>query len=483
MYRTIIALAIGAIITTNHAYAKSLSENPGVAEALKLVEVWLNAQRDYDRIPGISVGIVHDQDLIWSDGFGFANLEDRIPATPRTKYSICSISKLFTSIALMQLRDEGLVRLDDPPSKHLPWFSIEQAYPNGPSITLESLLTHSSGLPRESDFPYWSPPNFDFPSREEMKKRLSTQKTLYPASEYFQYSNLGLTLVGEVVAEVSGMSYDEYIQNQILSKLKMKDTSTMLPENEWGNQLAIGYTALNRKGVRNPIPIFQAEAIAPAAGFFSTVEDLARFASWQFKTLAGKESNVLNSNTLKEMHRVHWVDPDWSISTGLGFAVMRENNLTLVGHGGSCPGYTTQLLLEPRSKIAVIFLTNASGVSTAGYAKKIIEIMEPAVRKAEKKSEKPTESKIALDEFVGTYNAQPWWGEVAVLQWEGKLVTLRLPTMKPLKSMMKFKHIKGNVFKRLRANDVLGEEMVFELDDIGRVKGFSRHSSSSVRIR
>ena len=93
MYRTIIALAIGAIITTNHAYAKSLSENPGVAEALKLVEVWLNAQRDYDRIPGISVGIVHDQDLIWSDGFGFANLEDRIPATPRTKYSICSISK------------------------------------------------------------------------------------------------------------------------------------------------------------------------------------------------------------------------------------------------------------------------------------------------------------------------------------------------------------------------------------------------------
>jgi hypothetical protein len=162
---------------------------------------------------------------------------------------------------------------------------------------------------------------------------------------------------------------------------------------------------------------------------------------------------------------------------------MRENNLTLVGHGGSCPGYTTQLLLEPRSKIAVIFLTNASGVSTAGYAKKIIEIMEPAVRKAEKKSEKPTESKIALDEFVGTYNAQPWWGEVAVLQWEGKLVTLRLPTMKPLKSMMKFKHIKGNVFKRLRANDVLGEEMVFELDDIGRVKGFSRHSSSSVRIR
>ena len=107
----------------------------------------------------------------------------------------------------MQLRDEGLVRLDDTPGQHLSWYDIENAHRDGPAVTIRGILTHSSGLPRESDFPYGTGPDFDFPSHDKIVDRLKAQRTLYPADTYFQYSNLGLTLIGEIVAAVSGQPY------------------------------------------------------------------------------------------------------------------------------------------------------------------------------------------------------------------------------------------------------------------------------------
>ena len=196
-----------------------------MASALEVVRVWLDAQRAYEQIPGISAAIVHDQELLWSGGFGFADLARTAPATPKTIYSICSISKLFTSIAVMQLRDAGKLRLDDPVGKHLPWFTIERSAPEGPEITIEGLLTHASGLPRESDYPYWTGPDFPFPTREQIVERISKQKTLYPAETYFQYSNLGLTLAGEVVAAASGMPYAEYVRRNILEPLGLSSTT------------------------------------------------------------------------------------------------------------------------------------------------------------------------------------------------------------------------------------------------------------------
>ena len=114
------------------------------------------------------MGIVHDQNIVWSHGFGFADRERRVEATAKTIYSICSISKLFTSIAVMQIRDQGRLDLGDSPNQHLPWFDIDQTYPDHAPITIRGMLTHSSGLPRESDFPYWSGPDFEFPSREQV---------------------------------------------------------------------------------------------------------------------------------------------------------------------------------------------------------------------------------------------------------------------------------------------------------------------------
>ena len=121
--------------------ANGLKDDPRVDSALKLLGLWLDAQCAYEQIPGISMAVVHDQDLLWSQGIGYSDLDKMNPRKPETIQSICSVSKLFTSIAVLQLRDAGKLRLDDPVAKHLPWFTLEQTYPDGPPVTIRGMLT------------------------------------------------------------------------------------------------------------------------------------------------------------------------------------------------------------------------------------------------------------------------------------------------------------------------------------------------------
>ena len=463
------------------ASAQSLADDPRVAAVLKVLEVWIEGQSDYQDIPGVSVGIVYDQKLIWSRGFGLADLERKAPAAPDTIYSICSISKLFTSIGVLQLRDRKKLGLEEPVGTYLPWFNIRDKYPDAPAVTLRGILTHSSGLPRESDFPYWTGPDFPFPTREEIMKKLASQEELYPAETYFQYSNLGMALAGEVVAAVSGEPYADYVKKNILTPLGMKDTTPEIPEAQKGKKLATGYSARLRDGGRKAVPFFQVRGIAPAAGFASTVEDLARFASWQFRLLAKGGSEVLAANTLKEMHRVHWLDTDWKNSWGLGFQVTRREDKTYVGHGGACPGYRTQVTLSAKDKVAVIVLTNAGDANPDAYVQEIFDLVAPAMSKAVESpgtAEKPAPD---LAKFVGRYE-RPIGRETQVVLWNDGIAMLSLPNDNPSDSMTTLRRVKGNTFRRLRDDGELGEEIVFETGPDGKVAGFVWNSQKSKKI-
>ncbi|MGQ9801828.1 MAG: serine hydrolase [Candidatus Saccharicenans sp.] len=454
-------------------------EKANYSEAFRVIETWLEAQRDYERLPGVSVAVVEDQETIFSSAYGFADLEKKVKSRPETIYSICSISKLFTSVAIMKLRDEGKLKLDDLVSDHLPWFNVQQLYPDSGPITIRSLLTHSSGLPRESDFPYWSRPDFHFPSREELKAKLGNQKTLYPPSTYFQYSNLGLSLLGEIVAEVSGQSYDEYVTEKILKPLGMKDTRPFLPQALWRGQLATGYSSLTRNGNREMLPFFQAEGIKPAAGFSSTVLDLARFASWQFRLLAKGGEEIIKAYTLREMHRVHWTDPNWKTTWGLGFSVYQLDGTTIVGHGGSCPGYRSTLMIDPAKKQAFIVMINASGTEPDKYARGIRAVLKKAT--STKEAEKTTG--VNLKDYAGLYDTQPWWGETAILPWKGYLVMFGLPSNNPAEDFTLLKHVEADTFKRVRDDETLGEEVIFERDKTGKVFRMVHHSNYYPKIK
>ena len=458
---------------------EELLAHPEVAGAIAAIDAYVQGVQIYDKVPGISVGIVYDQDLLWQSGYGYSNLESRRPADADTLYSICSISKLFTAIGVMQLRDAGELTLRDPVGDHLDWFTIEQVHEEGGPATIESLLTHSSGLPRESDFPYWNGPDYPFPTRAQIIDQLSSQETLYPAQTFFQYSNLALSLAGEIIQERSGQEYTRYINEKILEPLGLSDTRTYYPEDLRGEQMAIGYKGIQRAGTREPVPPFFTRGITAAAGFTSSVNDLAKFASWQFSLLENGSDDVLNANTLREMQRVHWVDPDWETTWGIGFNVRPVDDMTVVGHSGGCPGYITQFIMVPKHKFAAIALTNAADGPAGRIAMNMLKTIGPAL----KEGTTPAENDIPdFSMYEGNYNTWSHGGETAIRQWGDQLVLIDIPRDDLSQAMIKLEYDGDHTFTRLTDSGDRREPWVFEIGADGKADRVFRHSVYLQRI-
>ena len=464
--------------------AVDVGEHPQVRGALALLDRWIDAHQVYEAVPGASVGVVLDQELIWSKAYGLANLERQHPARVDTIYSICSISKLFTGIAVMQARDAGHLQLDDRVANHLDWFDIEQVHDGSGPITVRGLLTHSSGLPRESVNAYWNP-DYPFPSRDALIQGLAGQQTLYPAETYFQYSNLALSLAGEVAAAAAGRPYGELVQSRILTPLGLKHTRPHLPKDLHGTAMALGYSARSREGDRFAEPLFDTAGVTPAAGFTSNVPDLAEFAAWQFRLLHGTPSandDVLKPGTLREMQRVHWIDPDWETTWGLAFSVQKVDDDTLVGHGGSCPGYTTAFTMMPKHKLAVIVLMNANAVEPFLVARNAYKVLGPALEKAANGDEAADIPDLAA--FEGLYHNRPWSSEIAIVQQGDRLLVADLPSRDLTEDLTKLEREDGDVFRRVREkDDDLGERWTFTRGDDGRITGVAFHGVRLTRAR
>lgn len=463
-FLALLALGVGGRV----AIAQSVATHPRVREAVAAYEKWLDGERAFKRIPGASAALVVDQDVIWKGGSGFSNLDEHSPATPATLYSICSISKLFTSLATLQLRDAGKLRLDDPVVKHLPWFTPRTQFPNDGAITIEGLLTHASGLQSELADTLWLEPNMAFPTFEELKKGVASREVAYRPERYWQYSNLGFSLLGAVVAAASGESWSSYVTSHINQPLQLTSTVTEYPASERGKRLAIGYSGIDRDGNRHAMPPYQTKAMASAAGYSSNVEDLAKFASWQFRLLSHGGNEVISANTLREMQRVHFVDPSWETTWGLGFAIWRRGDKTFAGHGGSCPGYRTALSMQLDEKVASIVMTNAGDADADALAQQGYEFLGPALRAARADSARTiAAADPSLDRFVGTYWG--FGGEMEVIRWEGGLATMPVPSDNPVKAITKLRRMADNEFREVRSDGELGERMTFDMDANGKV--------------
>ena len=474
-------LAAFAALTGAAQAADEIGDDPKVAAKLKAAEKWLETTFRHEAVPGASVGVVHDQELVWAKGFGVADLENGTLATPDTRYSVCSISKLFTSLAAMQLRDAGALDLDAPVSQYLDWFEIKDIESAEEPVTTRNILSHVSGLPRETDIPYWA--EIEFPDRETIRETVNTQSKLYRPYDYFQYSNLGMTLVGETVAALSGRSYDAYIREKILDPLRMAQTTTDHPLALRGGAFAVGYKARNGAGARAPFPAYSLNGVAPAAGFASSVTDLAKFASWQFRLRENGGLEVLKATTLREMQRVHWIAPDFAgPAWGLGFAARRHKNKTFWGHGGYCPGYRSEFILRPKEKIGLIVLVNVNDVNPREMARNLYDLVGAdiaAAAEARKNNDKKRKREKSRHDFLiyeGVYGIDGYdWD-----RWIGydgeSLFGIDLYTDDPAGSLTRYEHVEGHVFKRKRDDGTLAEEVRFEIDEDGRPVRLWRHS-------
>ncbi len=275
----ILVMALASGVATAEEPARSIASDSRIDDALAAWTVWVENDLGESGVPAASYSFVYRDELLASGGIGFADPATGAKADADTLYSICSISKLFTSIAVMQLRDAGELSLDDEIGEFVPWFaSLTDAHPGDEPLSIRRALTHSAGLPRESDSPYWAP-DFDFPTTQQIRERLPSQQTLYPSGRYFQYSNLGMALLGEVIAARAGRPWAEVVREDILAPLGMDNTYTSVPEAHATGRLAAGFSARRGSPERERLTLFDVEGIGPAAGMASSANDLAAFAT------------------------------------------------------------------------------------------------------------------------------------------------------------------------------------------------------------
>jgi CubicO group peptidase (beta-lactamase class C family) len=308
-------------------------------------------------IPAVSIALVDDQQLIWAEGFGYADRERRVPATSETVYQIGSITKVVNALAVMQLVEQGRMDLDRPLTEYLPEFSMHTRWPQAAPITPRALLCHHAGLPT-----YLLKGFFSDQSLTELLHALRDEHLAYEPHTVFNYSNLGSNLLGLAIERITGLPYAEAIQHQLLTPLGMQHTG-VAPDRA---RLARGYV---HDMPVNPTPVRD----VPAGGLCSNVLDLARFMR---AVLAGgtlDNKHALSESAIHATFEPQYADLplDFGQRFGLGWML---SGLNIDGggqqawHNGGTKAYVSQLALLPETKLGVVVLANADNAGDLVYS-------------------------------------------------------------------------------------------------------------------
>jgi CubicO group peptidase (beta-lactamase class C family) len=374
-----------------------------------------------DPVSGAVAGVVSRGRLVWSTAYGFADLEARRPVDRTTVFRAASITKTFTAAAVVQLRDAGALRLDDPLTVHLPEFSAA-SNPFGPieDVTLLRLLTHTSGLPGEA-------PQFDwladrYPDTEAILRSFDGLTLVVPPDDRVKYSNLGYQLLGEVVGRAAGRPYADAIERGITGPLGMRDT-TFEPAADLRARAATGYDA---RIFSDDLPRAEErpKGTISDGGLWTTLADLGRWASFQ---LEGDDA-VLERASLALMHRPHRVtDPGWRRAVGLGWYLHRTDTGVRVGHSGGTFGFVSRVTIDPAEGLAAVILANGDA-PLASLADELLDIAAVAsaagAAAAEGSGDRPVPIPVpdAVRPLLGLYAWEDLSFVVRVAWRDGKIV-------------------------------------------------------------
>jgi CubicO group peptidase (beta-lactamase class C family) len=466
MKRALVPMMFLALCSQATAQTKPASlpihEDPEVSAALGVVEARLRNILHDKAIPGMSAAIIYDQQVIWAKGLGFADLEKNVPASPQTIYRCASITKLFTSTMLMQLRDAGRVSLDDPVSKYVESFHIASRFPDSPPITLLQIATHTSGFPREAPLDYWR--TLKFPSVESLIDAVSSKgDRAFPPYVEWKYSNVGYAILGKALSQAAGEPYFSYVAGHILKPLGM-DRSGYSLSPEMQTRMATGYFPPRDGQVAKAA--FQPDygGYGPASSLYSSVEDMAHFISLQFRDGPAQGSQILRGSTLREMHTAHWISLDWQSGWGIGFQIQRVGDQTAVGHSGAVQGFTTNITMIPKLKIGVAIFTNTN-TEPAEFAREALGTLIPAIQHAlERQRPEPPTAPAGWQKYVGVYRDP--FGRSQVRIWHNQLQLMSADDVDA--KAIELTPEGENKF-RMKSGPSSGELLAFELDSTGKV--------------
>jgi CubicO group peptidase (beta-lactamase class C family) len=395
-----------------------------VAEVESKLESRAAAFVKLNRLPGAAVGIIRGDDLAWAAGIGFADVASKRTPDPATLYRVASITKTFTGTAIMQLRDEGLLHLDDPAVKHVPELR-DASSPFGEieHVTIRRMLSHESGLVSEPPGTDWSTPSYEGVAERNLA-RVAEIGTRIPPNLQQKYSNMAYQLLGEIVARLSGTPYPEYVRASILEPLGMTGSGfDPLPEALLPRR-ATGYAS---RFFSDELDLASTDLTVWAeGGLWSSVEDLARWISFQFREDGGARdgAQVLAGSSLKEMHKARYLGNEaWTEAWCISWYAVRKDDVIWVQHSGGLHGFITNICFDPKEEVGAIVLFNGVG-DASELAMELGKIARDAIKEATPQIEPPAPTPEALRPLLGLYIQQEF-GELLRVEWrDGKLMVV-----------------------------------------------------------
>lgn len=325
---------------------------PWLAPALAYLPQWLAFQLRASEQPGCALAVAWRGEVVLEAAFGCADLATGEALTPRHRFRVASHSKSFTAAAIMKLREQGKVKLDDAVGHYVSGLQGDIA-----AATVGQLLSHAAGIVRDGpDCAYWVD-RAPFLSDAALRSELAAPPTI-EAGMRLKYSNHGFALAGLAIEAITGEPYGAWVTREIVAEAGLKETSFDAPPPA-GAKFARGHGSKALLGRRLVFPGDQpTHALAPATGFVATAADLARFFS---QLSPSAETSVLTAASRREMTRPQWKDP-WSPlaqSYGLGVMSGAFEGWDWFGHGGGFLGYITRTAVAPEHDLAIAVLTNA----------------------------------------------------------------------------------------------------------------------------
>lgn len=391
------------------------SKNIDYGRAITILEEVIADELEQGILPGVSIALIDDQQVVLSAGYGWADKRKQTPATADTIYRVGSISKVFTALAAMQLVEQGIIDLDVPLKEILPDFRIVRPFEGVADITLRQLMCHRSGMVRES--PVGGYFDDSEPSMSDSIASLNSCVLVNLPNTKTRYSNIGVTIVGQAVARASGSEYEQYMREHLLDPLGMTESAWHV-DTRVREKLATGYmrVADGRGGfVEREAPQFEL-GTTPAGNLYSNANEMARFAKMLLAEGQLVNKSLVQSETLRQMAEPQLTDEKTGF--GLGFFVGRHGPHRTIQHTGAVYGFTASLVVLPEEKIAVVVLTNSD--LAAGRVKRITDaaLNLMLMAKVGKPTPKPPETleinEVELVKFVGQFESALHWAEFKI---------------------------------------------------------------------
>lgn len=373
--------ATGEVATQPDAAAQVQALLPGIDKMYADL-----AQKEH--LPGLVYGVVVDGKLVHSRALGFANVEEKIAATSSTQFRIASMTKSFVAMAVLRLRDQGKLKLDDPVAQYLPEFrKVKLPTSDSPPLTIRMLMTMTTGLPEDNP---WGDRQMAL-GNAALEKFVGAGLSFSSApGDAFEYSNLGYVTLGKVVSKVAGMRFQDYITKHILLPLGMSSTSWEYAKVAPA-QLAMGYHW--RGGAWEREPILHDGDAAAMGGLITTADDFARYvalhlSAWPARD--GQDNGPLRRASLREMQipkvlagfnaKATLVDdktPNPKVTFyGYGLNTTRDSiNVMTSGHSGGLPGYGSQFRFAPDHGIGVFAFSNLRYAPVYGPTAKVLSTL------------------------------------------------------------------------------------------------------------